>query len=68
MVRIKPDKRASKNSGKSSVGQKPAPEDTLTGGELVRLHTLSDQELKRLGLDTRDDLIISTNPSRPPVK
>ena len=68
MVRIKPDKRASKNSGKSSVGQKPAPKRTLTDGEWVRSLMLSDQELKRLGLDTRDDLIISTNPSRPPVK
>ena len=60
MVRIKSDKRASKNSGKSSVGQKPAPEDTLTGVELVRSRRLSAEELKRLGLDTRDTLVIST--------
>ena len=62
MVRIKSDKRASRNSGKSSAGKKPAPKHTLTGVELVRLHTLSAEELKRLGLDTRDDLVISFNP------
>ena len=68
MVRIKSDRPASRNSGKSSVGQKPAPADTLTGGELVRSLRLSDEELRELGLLDRDQLIISIPPESPKKK
>ena len=44
------------------VAKKPAPADTLTDEELVRSLRASAEELKRLGLDTRDDLVISFTP------
>ena len=62
MVRIKSDKRASRNSGKSSAGKKPAPKHTLTGVELVRSLRASDEKLRELGLLDRDQLIISIPP------
>ena len=68
MVRIKSEKRASRNSGKSSAGKKPAPKHTLTGAELVRSRTLSDEELRELGLLDRDQLIISIPPDSPKKK
>ena len=68
MVRIKSDKRASRNSVKSSAGKKPAQKHTLTGVELVRSLRASDEKLRELGLLDRDQLIISIPPDSPKKK
>ena len=53
-----------KNSTKNSDGPKPGPSVSLKGEALVESLMMSDERLRELGLDTRDDLVMSTRPSQ----
>ena len=43
---------------------KPDPSDALKGEELVKSRMMSDAELQELGFLDRDQLVISSNPTR----
>ena len=57
-----------KNSKPNSDGAKLDPDDSLTDEEWEKQMLATDEQLKELGLDTRDDLILSIGPSQAPGK